>query len=262
MGRGRLTVVGTGYMVAGQVTQQALTCIERAEKLFHLTADPVTAAWLDGLNPSAESLHDAYGVGRPRNDSYVEMVERMLAPVHQGLDVCAAFYGHPGVFVDAGHEAIRRARGDGHEASMLPGISAADCLFADLGVDPAEGCQMYEATSFLYRRRRFDPSVPLILWQIGLIAFSSVLLTKGAWNREGLRVLSEVLLQDYSPDHEVFVYEAARLPVCQPRILRLPLRELVAADVPSLSTLYVPAREPREHDYDHETALLLSMPRS
>jgi uncharacterized protein YabN with tetrapyrrole methylase and pyrophosphatase domain len=262
MGRGRLTIVGTGYMVAGQVTQQALTCIERAEKLFHLTADPVTEAWLQGLNPSSESLHDAYGVGRDRMDSYREMVERMLAPVHRGLDVCAAFYGHPGVFAFAGHEAIRRARRDGYEASMLPGISAADCLFADLGVDPAEGCQMYEATSFLYRKRRFDPTVPLILWQIGHIAFSSVLATRSAWNQEGLRVLSQVLERDYPPDHEVIVYEAARLPVCRPKILPLPLRELAAADVTSISTLYVPPREPLEPDYDYETAQLLSAPRS
>ncbi len=262
MDRGRLTLVGTGFMVAGQVTQQALTCIERAEKLFHLTADPVTAVWLEGLNASAESLHDAYAVGRPRMDSYLEMVERMLAPVRQGLEVCAAFYGHPGVFVFAGHEAIRRAKSDGYEASMLPGISAADCLFADLGVDPADGCQMYEATSFLYRKRRFDPTAPLILWQIGLIAFASVLATKSAWNREGLGVLSEVLLRDYPPDHEVVVYEAARLPVFRPKILRLPLRELPKADVTSVSTLFVPPRETLAHDYDYDTYQLLSMPRS
>jgi hypothetical protein len=33
---------------------------------------------------------------------------------------------------------------------MLPAISAEDCLFADLGVDPADhGCPSYEATDFL-----------------------------------------------------------------------------------------------------------------
>lgn len=260
MAGGCLTVVGTGYLVAGQVTQQALTCIERAEKLFHLTAEPVTAAWLNGLNPSAESLHDTYAVGRPRTDSYREMVERMLDPVRRGLDVCAAFYGHPGVFAFAGHEAIRRARSEGYPASMLPGISAADCLFADLGVDPADGCQMYEATSFLYRKRRFDPTVPLILWQIGLIAVHSVVATRGPWNSHGLHVLTRVLLQDYPPDHEVVVYEAARLPVCRPKILPLPLRELAQADISDCSTLFVPAQEPLAHDYDHETAQLLSTP--
>jgi hypothetical protein len=37
---------------------------------------------------------------------------------------------------------------------MLPGISAEDCLFADLGIDPGiYGCQSYEATDFLANGR-------------------------------------------------------------------------------------------------------------
>ena len=53
---------------------------------------------------------------------------------------------------------------------MLPGISAEDCLFADLGVDPAEaGCQSYEATRFLERRPAIEPRAALILWQIGVV---------------------------------------------------------------------------------------------
>lgn len=251
MTTGRLTIVGTGYMVAGQVTQQALACMEKAEKLFHLTADPVSAVWVAGLNASAESLHDAYAVGRPRLDSYLEMVERMLAPVRRGLDVCAAFYGHPGTLVFPAHEAIRRAREEGYEARMLPGVSAADCLVAELGIDPgADGCQMYDATGFLYRKRRFDPTCPLILWQISLIAFPSVLPTNGLWGRRGLEVLTEVLLEDYPPGHEVVVYEAARLPVCRPKVARLPLSGLAAADITGSSTLYVPPLGPYEYDYE------------
>ena len=251
MTAGRLTIVGTGYMVAGQVTQQSLACMEKAEKLFHLTADPVSAVWIESLNPSAESLIDAYAVGKPRLDSYHEMVERVLAPVRRGLDVCAAFYGHPGTLVYPAHEAIRRARAEGYEAQMLPGVSAVDCLVAELGVDPGvEGCQMYDATGFLYRRRRFDPASPLILWQVGVVAVQSVRATTGIWGPRGLQVLTEVLLEDYPAEHEVVVYEAARLPVCRPKVLRVPLRELPEADVTSTSTLYVPPREPWEYDDD------------
>lgn len=261
MTAGRLTIVGTGLMVAGQVTQQALTCIERAEKLLHLVSDPVMHVWLESLNPSAESLQDAYAVGKPRHDSYREMVERMLDPVRRGLSVCAAFYGHPGVFVFPAHEAIRQARGEGYEARMLPGISAADCLFADLGVDPgADGCQMYEATSFLYRKRRFDPTSPLILWQIGLIAFPSVLPSEGAWAPQGLQVLTEVLLRDYPPGHEVVVYEAARLPISRSKILRLGLSDLAQAGVSVWSTLYVPPLSSIE--YDDEIVERLAPPQS
>jgi hypothetical protein len=86
------------------------------------------------------------------------------------LEVCVVFYGHPGVFVQPAHEAIRVARLEGFTARMLPGISAEDCLFADIEVDPGVyACQSFEATDFLVRKRKFDPRSPLVLWQIGSI---------------------------------------------------------------------------------------------
>jgi len=52
------------------------------------------------------------------------MVERTVTFVRWGLNVCAVFYGHPGVFADPAHNAIRLARREGFRALMLPGISA------------------------------------------------------------------------------------------------------------------------------------------
>jgi uncharacterized protein YabN with tetrapyrrole methylase and pyrophosphatase domain len=237
-------------MVAGQVTPQALACIEQADKLFYLVPEPATCLWIESLNPSAESLQDAYRVGRDRMETYLEMVERILDPVRRGESVCVAFYGHPGVCVFPGHEAVRRARSEGHEAWMLPGVSSVDCLFAEVGFDPGtDGCQIYEANSFLYRRRRFDPASPLVLWQVGTVGIGTYLPTP-LWGIEGLRVLMEVLLQDYPADHEVVIYEASQIPVCQPKILRIPLRELATADVTVATTLYVPPARPVEYDWE------------
>ncbi len=248
MPQGRLNIVGTGYLVAGQVTPQASVCIQRADKLFYLLPDPVTRAWIESLNSTAESLADTYGLDKERLDSYYEMVERMLSPVRQGLEVCGAFYGHPGVFAFPTHEAIRRARSEGFEAWMLPGISAADCLFADLGLDPStDGCQMYEASQFLYRRRRIDPASMLILWQVGIIGISTCPVEPCA--PEVLRLLVEVLSHDYPLDHEVVIYEAAQLPVCRPKVLRVALEDLPTAGVTGFSTLLVPPRAAAETDW-------------
>ena len=120
MKKGSLTIVGTGFLAVGQTTPEAVVCIKRADKLFHMVSDPVARYWLKELNPTAESLHGCYAEGKPRNVSYAEMAERMLAPVRQGQEVCAAFYGHPGVFVTPSHDAIRQARLEGHGARMLP----------------------------------------------------------------------------------------------------------------------------------------------
>jgi uncharacterized protein YabN with tetrapyrrole methylase and pyrophosphatase domain len=238
--RGSLVVVGTGYLVGGQMTAEARAHIERAERFFHLVGDPVTRQWIASLNARAESLADSYVPGKHRMDTYREMVDRILAPVRRDEAVCAAFYGHPGVGAIPGHAAIRQARLEGYEARMLPAVSAEDCLYADLGLDPlADGCQSFEATRFLVRRHRPDTTVPLILWQIGVIGHATYS-EEPLWNRDGLAVLAEVLSAWYPPGHECVVYEAAMLPVCDPVVLRVPLAELPAAAVTTASTLYVP----------------------
>jgi uncharacterized protein YabN with tetrapyrrole methylase and pyrophosphatase domain len=242
---GSLTVVGTGLIGIGQTTPEALASIEGSEKLFHLVVDPVSRAWLEESNPTAESLLDSYAEGRYRPDSYEEMTERILTPVRRGLDVCAAFYGHPGVFVHPSHEAIRRARALGYPARMLPGISSEDCLFADLELDPAaRGWQSFEATDFLTRRRAFDPASPLVLWQIGAIGVSTYR-NRTLWSEEGLRILAESLAERYSPEHEVVVYEAPRFAISEPVLQRVALARLDRAEVSTSSTLFVPPRNER-----------------
>ena len=94
----------------------------------------------------------------------------MLREVRLGYNVMGIFYGHPGVFVSPSHTAITRARKEGFKAKMLPGISAADCMYADLGFDPSKyGCMTYEATELLLKTRTLDPSVINIIWQVGAV---------------------------------------------------------------------------------------------
>jgi uncharacterized protein YabN with tetrapyrrole methylase and pyrophosphatase domain len=248
MMQGSLTFVGTGLTIAGQVTQEALSCIEGAEKLFYLASNVATSRWLESLNPTAESLHDTYADGKPRGATYDEMVERILAALFLGRHVVVALYGHPGIFVTPSHEAIRRAREAGYEASMQPGISAEDCLFADLGIDPGvRGCQSFEATDFLLRRRRFDPTSTLVLWQIGGIGVFDFR-SRPLWSRQGLAVLQRELLRHYPADHEVVVYEAVPYPTLPPKILRFPLAALENGEVTIRSTLLVPPLPDRESD--------------
>jgi len=246
--RGSLVVVGTGIRVIEQTTPEALGAMQRADKLFYLVADPLSDAWVRELNPTAESLADAYRPGRARRHSYREMTERILAAVRGGLAVCAAFYGHPGVFVGPSHDAIRRARREGFRARMLPGISAEDCLFADLGVNPAAaGCQSFEATDFLAARRRFDPSSALILWQVGVLGEPSV--HDGMTCRpERLAMLAAWLGRFYPPRHPVFLYEASPFVICDAAIRRTSLAKLSRSTVQPMMTLYVPPRPSRLRD--------------
>ncbi len=237
-GRGSLVVVGTGIRPHLHTTTEALRRIERADRVLYLLAEQAPSRWIHERNPSAQSLAHLYAEHRHRADVYEAMVDAVMEPVREGLGVCFALYGHPGVFVTPSRVAIERARGEGYPATMLPGISAEDCLFVDLGLDPADaGCQSYEATDLLIRGRSVDPTVPLIVWQISVIGrFDS-----GApVNREGLAVLADRLASTHGEHHEVVVYEASPFPVGGPHVERVRLGDLPDAPVSPLSTLYVP----------------------
>ncbi len=238
MAKGSLTIVGAGIQVGAHLTLAAKAGIEQADKVVYTVADPVTAEWLRQMNPSAEPLAAPDGRSR-RREMYRAMTTRLLELLGQGERVCAVFYGHPGVFADPAHEAIREARRMGFEARMLPGVSAEDCLFADLGVDPGKhGFQSYEVTDFLIHRRRFDPHVPLALWQVAMIG--DLGFYEGRQHIEGLAILRDVLAAIYGDAHEVALYEAAIYPVHPPVIERVRLDQLPQTPVGQRATMYVP----------------------
>jgi hypothetical protein len=227
------------------VTPEADAAIERADEVLFLVADPLMVRWLERRHPRTRSLETLYAPGKRRSETYREIVAELLAPIRAGRNVCAVFYGHPGVFARPGHEAIRQARSEGFTARMLPGVSALDCLVADLGLDPAaSGLQSYDATDFLVHRRKPDTAATLVLWQIGVVGELGYATEP---RREHVELLVERLRRFYRPDHETIVYEASPYPdVADPLVLRLPLEALPEAEVPLLSTLVVPAaRRPR-----------------
>jgi uncharacterized protein YabN with tetrapyrrole methylase and pyrophosphatase domain len=221
-----------------QLTPEARDEIVHAERLLFLVAEPIAAEQLLRLNASARSLHELYREGAPRAEAYEAMVEQIVASAREGLRACAAFYGHPGIFGTPAHESVRRARQEGIDARMLPGVSAEDCLFADLGIDPGrDGCQSYEATRFLEQRRPVDTRAVLVLWQatvLGRLDYTPEPDTRA------LPQLVERLRESYPAGHEVVVYAASPYPVGPAVIRRVRLDELTGAQLPRLATLVVP----------------------
>lgn len=238
MSAGSLVVVGTGIEAIGQLTQGARAHLAAADRVLYLVADPISEAEIRTLNPRCESLKRFYGRGKHRLITYRQMTERILNEVRKGLRVCAAFYGHPGVFALPPHAAVRLARKEGFFAVMLPAISADACLIADLGVDPAtDGWQSYEATDFLLRRRRPDAAAALVLWQVGVIGALDYARGRRA---RGLDVLAAALGKTYSARHKGILYEASPLPGFAPRMDEVALGALPLSQVNPISTLYVP----------------------
>jgi len=244
---GSLACVGTGMMLGAHMGPRARATIEQADVVFAALSDPLVELWVQQMHTDVRSLQPCYAEGKSRRDTYREMVEAMLAEVRAGRRVCGAFYGHPGVFAQVPHRAVAQARAEGYEAHMEPGVSAEDCLYADLGIDPGSyGCQHYEASQFMFYRRRIDPSAYLVLWQVGVAGDRS--LRRFSTGHGHRQLLVERLSEDYPADHPITLYEAATLPITTPRMEEMPLSGLVAAELSLQTTLVVPPGMPLQRD--------------
>ena len=240
--KGRLICVGTGLQLAGQIGALSLSYIEHADVVFSLVPDGFSERWLMSLNSDVRSLQPYYaqqGEIKNRRATYAEMVNAVLCEVRLGKLVVCALYGHPGVFACVGHLSIKQARLEGYDASMLPGISAEACLWADLGIDPGNsGHQSFEATQFMIYHHVPDPTTHLLLWQIALAGEHT--LTQFSTTKTRLQILVEHLTKWYPLDHQVVIYEAANLPFQSPVIERIALSSLPVARLTTISTLLIP----------------------
>ena len=244
---GSITCVGIGMTLGAHITPQAKQCIVESDVVFVAASSGVVEKWIEGMHHDVRSLQPYYAADKPRTQTYREMVDAMMTEVRAGKNVCGAFYGHPGVFAKAPHDIIAVGKAEGYRAIMLPGISAEDCLWADLGLDPGQsGCQQYEASQLLFSRRPIDTAAILVLWQVGVVGDSSF--TMRSTGTPQRKLLTERLLEHYPPDHSAILYEASTLPTFPPRKEIIQLVDLPGSSVRQETTLVIPALGPAPRD--------------
>jgi siroheme synthase len=240
---GQLVVVGSGIRAVGQLTLETVAWIEAADVVCYVLADPLTERWILNHAAQAEDLSRLHDPEQPRLYSYATMAARLVDHARRGRTVVGVFYGHPGVFTSPSHWALELAASEGIEARMLPGVSAEDCLFADLGVDPGQGAfQAYEATEMLLTARIPSPDAHVVVWQIGVVAAQT--LATGS----GLRVFVDYLLRFYPANHPVTHYRAPQTVLGRALNQPVPLQDLADVPVSVTSTLYIPPMVKRAID--------------
>ena len=202
-------------------------------------SDGFVENWVASMNSNSHSLQPFYEEGKSRHHTYKEMTNELVSAAQSGIKVVAAFYGHPGVFACVAHKAIAALNELDIPAKMLAGISAQDCLYADLGIDPGKtGCINYEASQFMLYQRAVDTAAHLILWQVGLAG--DVSLSKFSTSEAYTQVLVDLLLEHYPCDHQVILYEANTIPTDDIRIEKLKLSSLASAQLNMQTTLVIP----------------------
>lgn len=237
-----LVLVGSGIKFISHLTTETKAYIEQSDKVLYLVNEPAIQKWIQQNSTNSESLDFLYTKHTLRIDCYREITNYILMQVRKNQHVCVVLYGHPTVFAQPGLNAILQAQVEGYYTKVLPGISAEDCLFADLLINPGScGCQSFEATDFLVHQRIWDSRCHLILWQvsvIGLLGHASKY-----DNRKGASLLLSYLRKHYDISHNAILYEAAQYPGFEPKIIKISLAELPEIEFPRLASLYIPPLE-------------------
>lgn len=130
---------------------------------------------------------------------------------------------------------------------MLPGVSASDNLYADLGVDPSSpGMQNVDATDLLLRRRLLDHTSGAIIYGVGCVGDASF--RRAGSSNTMFAAFVQQLLQTYDEAHRVALYVAGMRPIDRPIVHVHTLGELAAMGnetvqrhVPAVATMYVPS---------------------
>jgi uncharacterized protein YabN with tetrapyrrole methylase and pyrophosphatase domain len=218
---GSLVIVDTGVVAVNQVTVEGYLWIRQSDRVLFLGADPVTEHWIRTLNENVESLNAL--------ETADEIIERVLDHIRAGLAICLVSHGRAALNAQVQREAIALSRAENFPAAIVPGVSALECLFSDLGLDPLrDGCQIFSAEHFVEHRRRPDPSAPLVVSLSEETACAELL---------------QMLWTEYGAEHEVIIHEPARYAVLDPVIRRTAIGSMSEGDLAGVSHLYIPPKD-------------------
>lgn len=231
----KLIVVGSGIKSISHLTEETKRVIQSADKVLYLINEDNLKQWIQREAKNSESLDSIYFSSEKRIEAYWALTNHIIEEYKKVSILCVVLYGHPSVFADSALNAVRQIKKDGGEAIILPAISAQDCLFSDLEIDPGDqGCFSIEATELVLFERCIDVYAHLILWQVA--NFGRI----DGKKANNLSILKDYLSGYYPSDYSICLYEAPSLPTYPPRIEWIPLCYIDQSVISSITTVYIP----------------------
>lgn len=234
-------IVGLGIVNVHQITREVDEALRRSCEILYLAQEFGLVEYLQQLCPKVTNLHSvSYREGDNRMNAYNMMTAKVIEAALDHPPVTFALYGHPLVFALPPFQILKVASLLGLRVRLLPGISAMDCLFIDLKLDPGRGLQIYEATDMLLLQRPLQPEVACLIWQIG--AIESLLYSVATNRPERFSRLKNYLLQYYPPEHKVIAAYSSTFPLIPSLLTEFPLGEIeaYAQKLHAGVTLYIP----------------------
>jgi len=245
-GRYHLYLVGLGIRGPAQVTRETEAILRRCTRIYYAHTDPAVGAYLRQLCPRVFNLAGYHAHGRSHRRTYDAIAAALTRGATRRPPVAFAVFGHPLVYVSLANWLLARPP-RGLRVKALPAVSALDCLFVDLHLNPADaGLQMFDANQLLLKRRPLQPDVPCLIWQPATV--ESTYATT-AWSRpQRFHRLRDYLLGFYPKEHRVVLaLSATTSRRTAPRLKRIALGRLEQArrEIDAGATLFIPATHDR-----------------
>ena len=238
---GRLVIVGVGLRGERHLTLETVEALRAADVVFHLITGVEAVRCLERYNPETHSLLHFYREGALDLDVYGDIASYLLAQSIE-RDVVFAVMGHPSIYVAATHLLVEHGPRWGVEVTVLAGISTLDALLLMMPHDIGNtGLQILDANRLVTYGLRPDPSVPLMLFQVG--CFGSGYITRSQMNGAGrLAPLAAYLSTIYPATHLVHLIEYGMGYPHRSQMHRMTLADLAVAGalVTYNSTLFIP----------------------
>lgn len=194
-----LYLLGIGIRGFRQVSLETMDVLRRCRKIIHLTN---VHRELRKLNPNVVDWGEHYWTDEDFDNVYERLYRQLLDDVAEGPGVASVIYGHPLFFDDVHMRLLRVARRRGFRCVALPGISSLDTLSTDLGVDYAEGLQVFEAADLVVNRIPVNPHLHTLVFQVGCFALETPA-SEGEEQRAALRELQDHLLRYHPPRQRI-----------------------------------------------------------
>lgn len=240
----KLIIAGTGIKFLSHLTIEVKSAIETSCCVVFLLNEPAMKNWVVKNAKKYVSLDDIYFSSEQRSESYDKIANELLSTIQKNDDVCFLIYGHPTFFSSVVEKIKKIISSEEIIIQVMPGISAMDCLFADLKIDPGSmGLQSYDATEFLLYDENFSTTSHLVLWQIAIIGEIRVVNNNEInldRQKKAITILIKKLLIHYPEDHIVYLYVASQYPSIEFELVSIELQKLTEINISRLATLYIP----------------------
>lgn len=243
----KLIIAGSGIKFLSHLTVEVKAAIETSSCVVYLLNEPAIKKWVSLNSKKSITLDELYFSSSLRADSYNKIANEIIAILEEHNDIVFLIYGHPTYFSSIVPKLIEKISLEQVDIQIMPGISALDCLFSDLRVDPGvNGLQSYDATEFILYDHAFSKNVHLVLWQIAIIGEIKIIsddILSLKRQAKALEILYTKLARQYPDEHFLYLYIASQYPSIPFEAIKIRLIDLLDISIPRLATLYIPPIE-------------------